>query len=326
MSFNIINKNQIKIVHITLLFFAYSSVHIGSLFSIEYIIDYDDSFGKTDKHYMSFYKFLFKHINTNIQLPNNSLDPKFVSALDRQCRMLYHKNYPFNLRKRKRGFKQPRIPLLVHQIWLGSPFPEKYRKWQQTWQNLGNGWTYKLWTEQEVKELKLFNQAIYDQETNFGAKSDILRMEILYKYGGLYIDTDFECLNPSVFLELHYNLDFYTAFHPADCLVYLLANGLVAATPKHPVIKGYIDELPIKYKLSKSFKEIIATTGPGFFTQMFLKYTNPNFRDIAFPPSFVYPLGHLLPPQALTFEAIKKSVIKPESFAIHWWESSWVQQ
>ncbi|MBA3953886.1 hypothetical protein H0X48_01000 [Candidatus Dependentiae bacterium] len=302
--------------------FMHTTVCVASNYLNKTIIDYDTSFGKNDKHYAPFYNYLFKYINKKEQLPSSSFEPDFLSNLDSLCRTLYSKNYPF----RQPQNITPRIPLLVHQIWLGSPFPEKYKKWQQTWQNLGPNWTYKLWTEKEVKELKLFNQAIYDQETNYGAKSDILRMEILYTYGGLYIDTDFECLNPEAFKILNYNLDFYTAFHPADCFVYLLANGLVAAAPKHPIVKGYIDDLPKHYTIDKSSKNIIATTGPGFFSETFLKHTKQNFKDIALPPSFVYPLGHLNPPGSLlTFESIKKAVVKPESLAIHWWESSWAQ-
>ena len=29
-----------------------------------------------------------------------------------------------------------------------------------------------------------------------GEKSDIFRYEILYRFGGVYVDTDFECIKP----------------------------------------------------------------------------------------------------------------------------------
>ncbi|GAI63343.1 unnamed protein product, partial [marine sediment metagenome] len=89
----------------------------------------------------------------------------------------------------------PRIPKIIHQIWLGSPFPEKYAYFQSTWQLHHPDWEYKLWTEKEIEEFGLTNKAAYDESTNYGQKSDIARYEILYRIGGLYVDTDFECFN-----------------------------------------------------------------------------------------------------------------------------------
>ena len=45
------------------------------------------------------------------------------------------------------------IPPIIHQIWLGSPFPEQYKMWQKTWQL--RGWHYKLWTDPDIQTLNL---------------------------------------------------------------------------------------------------------------------------------------------------------------------------
>ena len=102
----------------------------------------------------------------------------------------------------------PRIPKIIHQVWLGSPFPEKYSYFQSTWQTFHPDWEYILWTEKEIEEFGLVNQAAYDESTNYGQKSDIARYEILYRMGGLYVDTDFECFKN--FDILHHCFDFYT--------------------------------------------------------------------------------------------------------------------
>jgi mannosyltransferase OCH1-like enzyme len=34
----------------------------------------------------------------------------------------------------------------------------------------------------------------FDRATNVGMKSDVLRYEILWRYGGVYVDVDYECL------------------------------------------------------------------------------------------------------------------------------------
>ena len=46
----------------------------------------------------------------------------------------------------------------------------------------------------DLKLMILKNQKAYSSAKNWGMKSDILRYEILQKFGGVYIDTDYECL------------------------------------------------------------------------------------------------------------------------------------
>ncbi len=79
--------------------------------------------------------------------------------------------------------KEYRVPRLVHQIWLGSPLPERYVQWMQTWMNW-RGWEYKLWTDKEVKEICLYNQDLYDSIYQLWRKIDLHRLEILLHYGG----------------------------------------------------------------------------------------------------------------------------------------------
>src|SRR5262249_9012401 len=66
-----------------------------------------------------------------------------------------------------------RIPRIVHQIWLGSPVPEAFRQWMDSWRH--EGWEYKLWTDEEISKLKMHNRMLYDRSENFAEKSDIVR-------------------------------------------------------------------------------------------------------------------------------------------------------
>ena len=104
---------------------------------------------------------------------------------------------------------EPRIPKIIHQIWLGSKLPEQYYIWQQTWIKNHPDWQYILWTDAEIEKLNLVNKRLYNACKSYGAKSDIARYEILYRYGGLYVDCDFECLQP--FDIFHHGCDFYAS-------------------------------------------------------------------------------------------------------------------
>ena len=110
-----------------------------------------------------------------------------------------------------------KIPKIIHQIWLGSPFPEVYRNYQQSWLANHPDWEYYLWTDADIAALGLENREFYDTSNNYGERSDIARYEILYRFGGVYVDVDYECLKPLD--KLHYQYDLYTGIQPLDTVM-----------------------------------------------------------------------------------------------------------
>ncbi len=234
------------------------------------------------------------------------------------------------------GKEKLRIPKIIHQIWVGpNHFPEKYRAWQKTWQSLP-GWTYKLWTDEDVKDFPMINKDVYYQEKNYGARADILRIEILNREGGVYIDTDYECIQPEVFDELNSKYDFYCGITPLDCFGLMLNNAIIGSIPGHPILKAIITNLPILHdeirETNLHSTEAIIRKGPGLFSRMFFKNAHLGTKDIALPPTFLYPLGvyqinnegwqEEFPPESF-FEEVKRRVIRPETIALHWWDGSW---
>ena len=85
------------------------------------------------------------------------------------------------------------IPKIIHQIWIGTkPAPTKL---MDTWKDKNPDFTYIRWNEKEIKKRKLTlncsNRINEIEEIN--GKADIIRWEILYEYGGIYIDLDYIC-------------------------------------------------------------------------------------------------------------------------------------
>ena len=90
-----------------------------------------------------------------------------------------------------------KIPKVIHQIHLGEkPLSDQELKWQKTWKDYNPDWKFILWDDERLKGIGIINQEYLDDCDNYSMKSDILRFDILYQFGGLYIDTDFECLKP----------------------------------------------------------------------------------------------------------------------------------
>ncbi len=220
-----------------------------------------------------------------------------------------------------------RIPKIIHQIWLGSPFPEKYRRLQQSWIDHHPNWEYKLWTDEDVAAFGLKNQAFYDRAINWGQKSDIARYEILERFGGLYIDTDFECVKP--FDILNERFDFYTGLqrdHPKSRDEKpVIANGLIGTIPGHPILKLCIEKMVLNIGADQAH-HIQLTTGPFYFTEIVLSQCkNRAFRNGVFPSAYFYPLPSI-DKQGILVEGERTQWLKPESFAIHYWECSWMKK
>lgn len=225
---------------------------------------------------------------------------------------LYHQWWPFI----NTPDEHARIPYLIHQIWLGSPFPEQYYALVKSWQLLHPGWTYILWTDPMVEQFGLRNKKMYDAAINYGQKSDLARYEILYEFGGLYADTDFRCLKS--FTPLHHAFDFYIGICNTGTID--LAIGLIGCKPHHPILKEVIESAHHIEQL-RAYNDILVATGNLHFMKAFLKIapTLPD-RIITLPCSFFYPLPNNA--RNLTLEQMN-AFIKPESFAIHYWECSW---
>lgn len=214
----------------------------------------------------------------------------------------------------------PRIPKVIHQIWLGSQLPEKERQLCLTWVRYNPEWEYKLWTDKDIDQLHLVNRALYDAASNYGEKSDIARCEILYRFGGLYVDTDFECFKP--FDILHHCCDFYVGL---NCVVDPLqvVNALIASAPGHPILKCYIESLAKNTKKYRN-KGTLYTSGPFYFTECIMKmlpYCSPE--TVLFPTSYFYPWPFTHRHEQSINQI--RSWIRPESFAMHHWHLSWAK-
>jgi inositol phosphorylceramide mannosyltransferase catalytic subunit len=207
-----------------------------------------------------------------------------------------------------------KIPKIIHQIWLGSPVPESFKALQQSWieHHMGRGWAYKLWTDEDVAQITLYNQEFYDATDNYGVKSDILRWELLYNYGGIYVDMDYECLRPLDDLLCY---DFYTALQPLDTAFVQLGAALCGARPGHPILKHCIETVGDDWHHQGAPKK----TGPVHFTKSFYFMAGKDGnKDIAFPALYFYPLGC----QETTEN--RQRWTQQGSFAVHWWAKSWM--
>jgi mannosyltransferase OCH1-like enzyme len=214
--------------------------------------------------------------------------------------------------------EKPRIPKIIHQIWIGGPLPEKYVSLQKTWQKNHPDWEYHLWTDADVAHFPFMNRKRFEEAINIGEKADIFRYEILYQHGGLYVDTDFECLRP--FDIFHHTCDFYTGIEASldEKAVVAIPNGLIGSVPAHPIIRYCLDRIG-KKSPGLTPSQVLKVSGPGCFKRAFLKCCKMGkYRNVAFPFTYFYPL-----PASHKGSLMKE--IYPESYGIHYWDTSWIK-
>ena len=103
------------------------------------------------------------------------------------------------------------IPKQFHFIWIGTKMPEEYVIFYENWKTLHPTFKFTLWSETEilqekelVEELKKI-QSVYEkpdgsvlpiERITFAVFTDIIRYYLLFKYGGIYVDMDADCIKP----------------------------------------------------------------------------------------------------------------------------------
>jgi len=207
-----------------------------------------------------------------------------------------------------------RMPKRIHQIWIGSAIPSKYLTWGDTWRKHNPGWEYRLWTDKDVDEIEMKNPKLLGMLSNYGAKSDFMRYHIINQYGGIYIDTDFECVKS--FDDLTY-LDFLIGVG-YDSIPQLYV-GLIGSVPHHPIMERIVEQVNL---IDKDIRipDVLNNISANFFTRNFFHIVRGSMPGVlALPPDYLYPFpndkGHSYR-DGLRF-------VKPCSYAVHHWEVSW---
>ena len=177
------------------------------------------------------------------------------------------------------------IPKIIHQIWVGhKPIPWKWiNSFKKDFISKYPDWKHYLWTEKEIAGFDMINNKAYLDCKSYAGKSDILRYELLYKYGGIYIDADTEWLGKdlnNLIKETHNG--FFIGKEDKNRNV--LANSVLGSSLHNPISKHLIDTLSksyFKYSKLPPYKK----SGPYFVDQA-LK----GLDITVFPSYYFYPI------------------------------------
>ncbi len=201
----------------------------------------------------------------------------------------------------QRSLGRQRIPRVFHRIWLGSePMPEAESAFGESWARHHPDWEHRLWGDDDLPELGVPAEIVARAE-NPVELSDVARFHILARYGGVYVDTDFECLRPLD--PLVKGLDAFAAFQRAG----EVNTALLGAIAGHPAFRRAA-ELVIE---TFGRAPLPAASGPPFFTHVLWDFPEVTL----FPPELFYPY--------LWTEPERRHEHFPDAYAVHHWAMSW---
>lgn len=176
------------------------------------------------------------------------------------------------------------IPKIIHQIWIGPrPAPTKF---MQTWKDKHPEFEYILWNEEEFQRRNIQFECInrINEIEEICGKADIIRWELLYQYGGLFVDADSICIES--FNKLIEKKQPFCGYEHEQARPGLIAVGTMAFPKNHPLpgmaIK-WIKQNPIS--IQQTGKMAWQNTGPVLITRLI----NTNiFKDVIVYPSFMF--------------------------------------
>lgn len=127
------------------------------------------------------------------------------------------------------------IPKILHYVWLGGKtVPEKFQAYIAGWKKLMPDYTVMEWTERNF-DFSASKYAVQAYECKkYGFTADYIRVAVLERYGGIYLDTDVEAFKP---FDEFLNEQFFTGFEND---VYV-QTAVLGSEAHHPLLKELLN-------------------------------------------------------------------------------------
>ena len=177
----------------------------------------------------------------------------------------------------------------IHQIWIGPATPPTF--WMDTVRNFARkyNYPYMLWTEKEVANLTVRNSDLLQEllaHRHWAGASDVIRLEVLAQYGGIYIDADTVVMKPDefhTFIQARTSQTYFGCEYD-DC--HLIANGTIGTPKQSAFINDALRELA-RFAEEKRDEPDYKRVGPYFLTDFVQRRAQHDYELI--PRTVFYP-------------------------------------
>jgi len=131
----------------------------------------------------------------------------------------------------------PKIPKKIHYIWIGGKeLPDNFQRNIETWKKYNPDYEIIRWDETNYDFTKIaYMREAYEAQA-WGFVPNYARLDIIYNYGGIYLDTDVEAIKS---FDSLLNDDVFMGMGCADRVNHGQGFG---AREKHPIIADMMRE------------------------------------------------------------------------------------
>jgi hypothetical protein len=203
------------------------------------------------------------------------------------------------------------IPKVIHRIAIG-PIPEDAERFWKGVRLLHPGWELKTWTSLDPADWPQVGSALKDCAAP-AQQADLMRLEVLEREGGIYLDWDMELYRP---LDVFLPLDGFAAcdaMSGGPTQKTWIGTGILGFRPHHPAIQA---NLALSLRRLRAGRPIMQV-GPFATTEIM------RDRDdvLLLPRLTFYGWDHR------DREAIKDGALsdKPWAYGLHRMHGSWAR-
>ena len=205
----------------------------------------------------------------------------------------------------------------------------------RTWEKNHPQWDHRLWDAYKIDAFLNKHYPLFIPEYSKFKYSvqgwDAIRYLLIYHYGGLYVDMDYESLEPID--KIIENCDCFFGeepeeHKPSDLNIYI-GNSLFGSRKHHPFIRLLVKmcfETPVNIIERDKIQYVLETTGPLMVTRMYNDFSLK--QDVTLLPA------HLVSPWSVTeaqfmlsghYTSIMEEKLE-KSCCVHYFFGSWLEK
>ncbi|MGC8304588.1 glycosyltransferase family 32 protein [Leuconostoc mesenteroides] len=204
------------------------------------------------------------------------------------------------------------IPKIIHYAWVGEKIPKEVESRVNDWKKIMPDWKFMFWNENNWN----FDSDEFSKkqitEKKYGFAIDVLRYDVVYQYGGFYLDTDMIVKQP---------LDLFIDQHNVFGLFYKnsITTSFFGAEKNSPIIRELYEVYTNKNFMPNLYKAAFeGYTSNPIVTNYFMN-TSPEFKQKNEKQLLRNGQITLYSKETFTYQSFQKN----KTFTIHLLENSW---
>jgi len=218
------------------------------------------------------------------------------------------------------------IPRIIHQSWKVAQIPDRWTAFQKSWRDHHPHYEYRLWTDEDNRAFvaEHFPEllSLYDGYHLPINRADLVRYLVVCRYGGIYVDLDFEALRPldgllegkSLMFGLEPESHLARPAVRARGFTRLVCNAIFASVPRHSFWEHFVPMLVA----AKDGPTVLDVAGPFVLTQACDSYPDQDAISIV-PASLLYPIDNY----GGQVNGEERSGAGEPPYAVHHWAGTW---